>query len=173
MEKEIIIEYKPKTDILVKVSKYLLSRMPFVKVLIFVFFFVVFQNAVLSATQAETHLQWSFIDLIPFGMVLLVWAGVYFLTMFNIKKNIQKNKKNLESQKITFTKNSFTQEGESFKVENFWQDIFQIKETNNWFLIYLNKTSALPIIKQDLKDNQYTELKQLFNSIDIKKSLKS
>ncbi len=89
MEKEIIIEYKPKTDTLVKVSKYLLSRMPFIKVLIFVFFFVLFQNAVLSATQAETHLQWSFIDLIPFGLVLLVWAGVYFLTIFNIKKNIQ------------------------------------------------------------------------------------
>ena len=29
------------------------------------------------------------------------------------------------------------------------------------------------IRKADLKDNQYNELKELFNSIDIKKSLKS
>jgi len=53
---------------------------------------------------------------------------------------------------------------------NLWKESFQIKETDKWFLLYLNKTSALPIIKEDLKDNQYNELKQLFNSLDIKKS---
>ncbi|PIF33049.1 YcxB-like protein [Flavobacterium sp. 9] len=173
MEKEIIIEYKPNTDTLVKVSKYLLLRMRFVKFIIFIFFFVLLQNIALSATQSVTNIKWDFFDLLPFGMVILVWITVYFLTMYSIKKNILKNKKNLESQKITITKDSFTQEAESFKIENFWKESFQIKETKDWFLIYLNKTSALPIIKEDLKENQYNELKQLFNSIDIKKSLKS
>lgn len=173
MEKEIIIEYKPNSDTLVKVSKYLLLRMRFVKFIIFIFFFVLLQNIALSATQSVTNIKWDFFDLLPFGMVILVWITVYFLTMYSIKKNILKNKKNLESQKITITKDSFTQEAESFKIENFWKESFQIKETKDWFLIYLNKTSALPIIKEDLKENQYNELKQLFNSIDIKKSLKS
>lgn len=173
MEKEIIVQYKPDTETLVKVSKYLLLRMPFVKVIVFVFFFVLLQNVVLAATQSETNLQWSFLDLIPFAIVILVWAVVYSLMVFSIKNNIKKNKKNQESQKITFTKDSFTQEAESFKVQNFWNEIFKIKETDKWFLLYLNKTSALPIIKEDLKDNQYNELKALFNSIDIKKSLKS
>ncbi|WP_337968689.1 YcxB family protein [uncultured Flavobacterium sp.] len=173
MEKEIIIEYKPNADTLVKVSKYLLFRMRFVKFIIFIFFFVLFQNIALSATQSVTNIKWDFLDLLPFAMVILVWITIYFLTIYSIKKNILKNKKNLESQKITITKDSFTQEAESFKIENFWKESFQIKETKDWFLIYLNKTSALPIIKEDLKENQYNELKQLFNSIDIKKSLKS
>ncbi len=173
MEKEIIIEYKPNADTLTKVSKYLLFRMRFVKFIIFIFFFVLLQNIALSATQSVTNIKWDFLDLLPFAMVILVWITIYFLTIYSIKKNILKNKKNLESQKITITKDSFTQEAESFKIENFWKESFQIKETKDWFLIYLNKTSALPIIKEDLKENQYNELKQFFNSIDIKKSLKS
>lgn len=173
MEKEIVIEYKPNVDVLVKVSKYLLSRMGFVKFIIFIFFFVLLQNIILSTTQSETNIKWDIFDLLPFGMVILIWFGIYFLTINNIKKNILKNKKNLEFQKITFTKDSFTQEAESFRIENPWKECFQIKETDKWILIYLTKTSALPIIKSDLKDDQYNELKQLFNSIDIKKSLKS
>ncbi|WP_396155960.1 YcxB family protein [Flavobacterium sp.] len=47
-----------------------------------------------------------------------------------------------------------------------------MKETKKWFLIYQKKNTALPIIKTDLKDNQYNEIKELFNSINIKKSLK-
>jgi len=173
MEKEIIIEYKPNVDTLVKVSKYLLFRMGFVKWIMFIFFFVIIQNAILSTTQSETNLEWNFLDFIPFGIVIIVWLAIYFLTISSIKKNILKNKKNLELQKITFNRETFTQEGESFKMVNLWKESFQIKETDKWFLIYLNKTSALPIIKEDLKNNQYNELKQLFNSIDIKKSLKS
>lgn len=173
MEKEIVIKYQPNIDVLVKVSKYLLLRMRFVKFIVFIFFFVLLQNIALSATQSVTNIQWNFLDLLPFGIVILVWIIVYFLTISNLKKNIIKNKKNLESQKITFTKDSFTQEGESFKIENFWKESFQIKETKDWLLIYLNKNSALPIIKEDLKHNQYNELKELFNSIEIKKSLKA
>ncbi|KQO32798.1 hypothetical protein ASF10_20310 [Flavobacterium sp. Leaf82] len=173
MEKEIIIEYKPNADTLTKVSKYLLLRMRFVKFIVFIFFFVLIQNIALSATQSVTKIKWDFFDLLPLLMVVLVWIIVYFLIMYSIKKNILKNKKNLEPQKITFTKDFFIQEGQSFKIENLWKECFQIKETKDWFLIYLNKNSALPIIKENLKDNQYNELKQLFNSIAIKNSLKS
>jgi hypothetical protein len=173
MEKEIIIEYKPNADTLTKVSKYLLLRMRFVKFIVFIFFFVLIQNIALSATQSVTNIKWDFFDLLPLLMVVLVWIIVYFLIMYSIKKNILKNKKNLEPQKITLTKDFFIQEGQSFKIENLWKECFQIKETKDWFLIYLNKNSALPIIKENLKDNQYNELKQLFNSIAIKKSLKS
>ncbi|MFH6950977.1 YcxB family protein [Flavobacterium sp. FlaQc-51] len=143
------------------------------KFIVFIFFFVLIQNIALSATQSVTKIKWDFFDLLPLLMVVLVWIIVYFLIMYSIKKNILKNKKNLEPQKITFTKDFFIQEGQSFKIENLWKECFQIKETKDWFLIYLNKNSALPIIKENLKDNQYNELKQLFNSIAIKKSLKS
>ena len=54
----------------------------------------------------------------------------------------------------------------------FWKDIFKIEEKNDWFLIYITKDMAKVIRKADLKDNQYNELKELFNSLNIKKSLK-
>jgi hypothetical protein len=41
-----------------------------------------------------------------------------------------------------------------------------------WFLIYIDKKHAKVIRKADLKDNQYNELKELFSSLPIKKSLK-
>jgi len=54
----------------------------------------------------------------------------------------------------------------------FWKDIFKIVEKNDWFLIYITKNMAKVIRKADLKDNQYKELKELFGSLNIKKSLK-
>ncbi|MEO8240118.1 MAG: YcxB family protein [Flavobacterium sp.] len=173
MEKEIVIEYKPNIDTLVKVSKYLLFRLPFIKFIPIIIIFVLVQNYFSSFSKSEKIKSFDIIDLLPFAIIIITWAYVYFRTLSTMKKNILKNKKNLEIQKLTFKKDSFIQEGESFKIESFWKESFQIKETNDWLLIYLNKNSALPIIKADLKENQYSELKQLFNSIDIKKSLKS
>jgi len=89
-----------------------------------------------------------------------------------MKKNILSNKKNFELQTITFNTKSYIQEGETFKIENFWNETYQIKETKKWFLIYQKKNTALPIIKTDLKDNQYNEIKELFNSLNINKNLK-
>lgn len=63
--------------------------------------------------------------------------------------------------------------GDSFNMKFFWKDLKKITEKKDWFLIYLEKNSAKVLNKSDLKNNQYNELKQLFNSIDIKKSLKS
>ncbi|MBW4359764.1 YcxB family protein [Flavobacterium taihuense] len=176
MEKEITIKYKPNIDTLVKVSKYLLIRMPFLKIAPFLIVIFILQSNLGTFLESNnnTNLKnWNIIDIFPFVLIITIWAFVYFRTMSTMKKNILKNKKNLETQKISFKNNSFIQEGETFKIENFWKDSYQIKETNEWFLIYLQKNSALPIIKADLKDNQYNELRLLFNSIDIKKSLKN
>ena len=105
-------------------------------------------------------------------MVIGIWAFIYFKTISTMKKNILDNKRNFETQKIIFNMQSYIQEGESYKIENFWNETFQIKETKEWFLIYPKKNTALPIIKSNLKDNQYNELNELFNSINIKKSFK-
>jgi hypothetical protein len=175
MEKEIIIEYKPNIDTLVKVSKYLLLRIPYLKFIPIILFFVLFQNnsSQFLGFNNITPTKWDFFDYLPIIIILFAWGFIYFRSISSMKKNILKNKKSLETQKIIFKKDSYIQEGETFKVENFWKELYQIKETNDWFLIYPNKNSALPIVKADLKDNQYNELKELFNSIEIKKSLKS
>ena len=179
MEKEIIIEYKPNIDTLVKVSKYLLIRLPFLKIVPFLIVIVLLQNNLgnfINNNNNNNNLnskKWDFTDIIPFIVIISIWFFIYFRTMSTMKKNILKNKKNLETQQIIFKSNSFIQEGETFKIQNFWKDCYQIKETNEWFLIYLQKNSALPIIKANLNNNQNDELKLLFNSLNIKKSLKN
>lgn len=174
MDKEIIIEYKPNIDTLMDASKYILFRLRFVKYIIIVFFIILLQSVTqISGGFPEAKEQSLFSNLLPIIMMMAIWSILYFATIFQTKKSILKNKKNLEHQKITFNKTSFIQEAVSFKMDNYWSEIYKVKETKNWFLIYLAKNSALPIIKADLKDNQYNELKELFNSIDIKKSLKN
>lgn len=170
MEKEIKIEYQPDIENLMKVSKYLLLNLPFVKYFAPAFTVLfLFSNILNAILNDKTNLKDS---LMQFGMIILIWLVIYFSIISIIRKNILANKKNSEFQKITFDDKSYIQEGETFKIVNFWNETFQIKETKEWFLIYPKKNSALPIIKADLKDNQYNELKALFNSLNIKKSLK-
>lgn len=175
MEKEIIIEYKPNIDTLIKVSKYLLFNISYLKWIVILLPLILLQDIIvpLFVESSSKSKEWTLFDALPLVIIVAIWLFVYIRLTSSIKKNLLKNKKNLETQKIIFSKNSYIQEGETFKVENFWNELYQIKETKLWFLIYIQKNSALPIIKEDLKDNQYNELKQLFNSIDIKKSLKS
>jgi hypothetical protein len=73
---------------------------------------------------------------------------------------------------IRFKKEYFEETGQTFSVKYSWSEIFKIIEKKEWFLIFLEKNKALPIIKTDLKDNQYIEIKELFNSLNVKKSLK-
>jgi hypothetical protein len=170
MEKEIKIEYQPTIENLMKVSKYLLLDLPFVKyfasAFTVLFLFLNLSNLILNN---KINIKDS---MMQFGMIMIIWIIIYFSIISTIKKNILANKKNNEFQKITFNDKSYIQEGETFKIENFWNETFKIKETKSWFLIYQKKNTAFPIIKVDLKDHQYNELKALFNSLNIKKSLK-
>lgn len=173
MDKVIEIKYQPNIEQLTKVSKYLLLNSTIVKYLplAFIFLFLFTKAPMLFGSISEDKTDYLR-DIFTFCLVISVWLFVYFRTLSIMKKNILTNKRNFELQKITFTTKSFIQQGETFKIENFWDEAYQIKETKDWFLIYLKKNSALPIIKTDLKDNQYNELKELFNSLNIKKSLK-
>jgi len=172
MEKEIKINYQPNIDNLMKVSKYLLLRLPFVKFILFGIIVLFITNNLPGLYNSKTEEKNFFKDIFPYIIIASVWVFIIFRSISLSKENLYKNKRNFEYQKITFNKNSYIQEGETFKIENFWSETYQIKETKSWFLIYPKKNSALPIVKADLKDNQYNELKELFGSLNIKKSLK-
>lgn len=173
MDRVIEIKYQPNIDQLTKVSKYLLLNSTIVKYLplAFIFLFLFTKAPMLFGSISEDKTDYLN-DLLTFCLVIPVWLFVYFRTLSIMKKNILSNKRNFELQTITFTTKSFIQQGETFKIENFWDETYQIKETKDWFLIYPKKNSALPIIKTDLNNNQYNELKDLFSSLNIKKSLK-
>ncbi|MFC6096944.1 hypothetical protein ACFPVY_09840 [Flavobacterium qiangtangense] len=177
MEKEIIIVYKPTLESLTRVSKHLLYSLPFIKFMPFFVLIVILFNRFPQIMGLENNLENQNNEILEITLALLilsiVWGFIYFKTLSTMKKNILSNKRNLETQNIILSNKSYIQEGETFKVENFWSETYQIRETKLWFLIYPNKFSAFPIIKSNLEDNQYQELKTLFNSLDIKKKLKS
>lgn len=175
MDKEITIKYKPNIETLMKVSKHLLFSLPLVKFLPLGILFILLQMFPQFVGINPNNIRdekFTFLNLLPIIMVIGIWTFIYLKTLSTMKKNILDNKRNFETQKIIFNLTSYIQEGETFKIESFWNETFQIKETKDWFLIYPKKNTALPIIKLELKDNQYNELKELFNSINIKKSFK-
>jgi hypothetical protein len=175
MESQIKIVYTPNIESLMKVSKYLLRNLKVIKygpiyVVCLLLLLYVSSHAGLNPGYNAPNQQVS--DYIGFIIFPIVIVFVYFGSLATMKKTILNNKRNFETQNITFNNTSYTQEGETFKIENFWNETFQIKETKDWFLIYPKKNSAFPIVKADLKGNEYNELKALFNSLEIKKSLK-
>lgn len=106
--------------------------------------------------------------------ILIAVAYPIFLLFFiySQTKKILSNEKLKENISIEFNTEYMEDKGESFHMRYFWKDILKIVEKRNWFLIYVNKDNAKVIRKADLKENQYQELKNIFNSLDIKKKLK-
>lgn len=114
-----------------------------------------------------------FIELFYFPDVIFILLPIIILiSVFKLTKARLSNVKLKENIFIKFNNEYVEDVGESFNMKYFWKDIFKITEKNDWFLIYLDKKCAKVIRKADLKDNQYKELKELFSSLNIKKSLK-
>jgi uncharacterized protein YneF (UPF0154 family) len=110
---------------------------------------------------------------ITFTIILLLYGAlVMYKTYSASKKQITSNPRIKENIIYTINNDFFQEKGESFDIKYFWKDVFKVVEKKDFFLIYVQKCVAKIIKKEDLKDNQYNELKVLFNSLDIKKSLK-
>lgn len=173
MEKEITIIYKPNLNTLEEVTKYLILRLPSIKMIVFILLIILFNFYVTHwSSNRIIKEKLQFTDAFPFIIALAISVFIYFRMLNELKRNLLRNKRNLETQNITFSNKSYIQQGETFRIENFWNELYQIKETSKWILIYPRKNSAFPIVKADLKGNEYNELKAFFNSLNIKKSLK-
>ena len=109
----------------------------------------------------------DFPDLIFILLPLMILFSVYKQTKTRLS-----NVKLKENIFIKFNTQYLEDFGESFNMKYFWKDIFKIVEKKEWFFIYMDKKHAKVIRKADLKDNQYNELKELFSSLNVKKSLK-
>lgn len=123
---------------------------------------------ILDNTKKTNH------DFPFFGLIIILLPFfIYLLTYKAAKKQINNNPRIKEDISYIFNMEYFQEKGETFEVKHFWKNILKIVEKKDMFLFYIGKNRAMLLQKADLKDNQYNELKQLFNSIDIKKSLKS
>ena len=169
METAVEIIRHPELKGLVSVSRYILLRMPFVKI-VGVFAVFIFATTLLGQiTQTSPSLGWQ--DWISYFSVVFIWTSIIVGIDYSIRKSITNNPKALEPQTLTLTSSGITSEGQTYKVDYPWESICKIKETRRWFLIFVNKTSALPIEKEKLTDNQYSEIRKLLASVKVKKQL--
>jgi YcxB-like protein len=168
MEKEIIIKPSFAFKDYFKVYLYLyFNRLPFKILLVLISSIISFNVYLLISEQIPLKeiFTSSFI-------IILVSPIIMIFVVYRYTKKILSNKKLKENISIHFNENYIEDIGESFNVKYFWEDIKKIVEKKKWFLIYVDQSASKVIRKSDLKDNQYNELKQLFNSLDIKKKLK-
>ena len=113
-----------------------------------------------------------------FDILLIYFISLILYPMFICLMKYIQTKRSLEDPRLKenitfkFNKEQLEDIGESYSRKFKYSELLKIKETKGFFLIYITKQMIKPIIKADLKDNQYNELKELFNSLKIKKSLK-
>ncbi len=168
MDKEIIIKPSFIFKDYFKVNLFLVLNKPFYYVILpLSFLFLCFD--IYNMIQGSK----SFIELFYFpDLIFILLPIVVLFSTFSITKTRLSNIKLKENIFIKFNNEYIEDVGESFNMKYYWKDIYKLVEKNDWFLIYIDKKCAKVIRKDDLKDNQYNELKELFNSLNIKKSLK-
>ncbi len=169
MEKEIIIKPSFLFKDYFKVNLYEYWNRPSFKIISIAISITIILN-IINFSLHETSLEEIFSS--SFLFILLYPLAIIF-SVYRYTKKILSSPKLKEKISISFNSNYLEDMGESFNMKYYWKDLKKIIEKKEWFLIYVEKNCPKVIRKADLKDNQYNELKQLFNSLDIKKSLKS
>lgn len=173
MEKEILIKNNFNAKTYTKATLNVMLPKP-----IFWFFIVIFLlfliNAIRIIINESSKDNFNFYNLLKSEILILFLPIIlYAILRQSISTKFNQDPKNRENIYHVFNHDFFQVKGESFDTKYFWRDLIMIREVKNYFLLFAAKNHFLIINKNDLKDNQYNELKQIFNSIDIKKSLKS
>ncbi len=168
MVKEIII--KPSFDVnsTIKVTLHVLFGDNKSKIIFFLILFGVSSNIISNIILNKKQE----IDIYSFLMVIFFLTSIIFFSYRGIKKKLLSNPRLKENIFYILNNEYFQEKGDSFEIKHYWKNIVKVVEKKDFFLIYIAKNAALFIRKIDLKENQYDELKELFNSLDIKKSLK-
>lgn len=168
MEKEIIITPHFVLKDYFKIYLELYLRKPLAIFFLSLSFIFLFLN-LYWISQGEKNIN----ELINFpDIIFILFPFIIILSVYNQTKSRLSNNK-LKEKIIIKVNNEYHEDvGESFNMKFYWNEIYKITERNSYFLIYLDKKCVKVIRKADLIDNQYNELKELFNSINIKKSLK-
>lgn len=168
MEKDIIIKPKFELNEYFKANLYLAFSSSSYKILFAILTFAFFSTIIINfCVNTNTSLTFEYIYLFFF-----IYPIIIILSIYNRTKLSLKNKKLKESIIYKLNKISFEEIGETFNIKYNWEEIFKVKETNKWFIIYIQKRIAKIIIKKNLTTQETIDLKELFNSINIKKSLK-
>jgi hypothetical protein len=97
-------------------------------------------------------------------------------TIFQSTKTFSDNKMIKEPLTYDFTSNQILITGETFTSSIRWNSLYKIKELNNWFLLYNDKTSMIVVPKKsfnNLEEVQTIRNFALHTNSDVMKELKS
>ncbi len=170
MTKEIIIKPNYVFKDYFRLNLYMIIRKPFVVIIIsFTLLIFIFSSLGYLISNNRAYI---FNSLKPFYAFSILFPSLIIFRIYRFTKKSLENPKLKENINIKLNNEFIEDNGETFNMKYFWKDIFKIVEKKSWFLIYIDKKFAKVIRKADLKDNQYNELKELFSSLIIKKSLK-
>jgi hypothetical protein len=179
MEKEIIIKPSFEFNVVFSANKHLWYSKISNKILIifisFLLFIFILFTLFLLIFSTKTELNESYNSLINSGptfLVLFLIPIIHYAIIYNNSKRLIKNYRLSENIEFIFNKDFFEEKGETFDIKHYWEKLYKVKECKSYFLIYQNKNLANIIPKTKITNNQYNELKELFNSLNIKKSLK-
>jgi len=173
MEKEIVVKNNFNVKTYTKAALNVMFPKPLVWLSIIPFFLLLI-NAIWIIINEISKDNFTLYNLLRSDILVIFFPLVfYFIIYRSVTSKFNQDPKNKENIHHIFNYDFFQVKGESFDSKYFWKDLLMIKEVKEYFFIFIKKNHFLVINKTDLKENQYRELKQLFNSIDTKKSLKS
>ena len=172
MEKEIIVKPSFNIKSTIKGTFYILFKPWYIFFFSFLVLVCVF-NFLDSYLNIFNNYTTPSEDFPTFGIFIVLFPLFICFSIYkSTKKQINGNPRLKEDISYIFSNEYFQEKGETFEVKHFWKNLTKIVEKKDMFLFYTNKNRAIILQRVDLNNNQYNELKHLFNSIDIKNSLK-
>ncbi|WP_442265366.1 YcxB family protein [Tenacibaculum sp. ZS6-P6] len=102
------------------------------------------------------------------SLALVICVLFFFLSLYKkSKKLISENPRLKEDIYFIFNQEYFEEKGDTFSVKHYWKNVIKIEEKRDWFLVYIKKSNAMIIRKNDLKE-QITDFKKLIKNINLK-----
>lgn len=129
------------------------------------------------ATTKTDEAIWG--DLLTSLLPVIIIAAIYiymmrFLKAKNPKKLIETKARYFTNVTYTINNAFFKKQGEGFEISFNWEEIYRIKETPKFYLIFQEKLQAHVIDKAQLDPWQLEDIKEIFESVKpkVKVSLK-
>jgi NADH:ubiquinone oxidoreductase subunit 5 (subunit L)/multisubunit Na+/H+ antiporter MnhA subunit len=190
MEKEVVTVQSLDPEIIKKAKKAILfSLKPKWWLYIGLLTVIVFINWYTSPDESHNHVNtqvhkaktdseiWTDVVTALLPVIAFVVVFTIMLRTFrarNSKKLIEKKARYFTNVTYTINNVFFKKQGEGFENTYYWEEIYRIKETSQFYLIFSEKAQAHVIDKAQLDPWQLEETKEIFEAIKpkVKVSLK-
>jgi len=188
MEKEVVTTQSLDAKTVNKVSKSILISRKW-RVVLYIVIVTVFgiKNFITNNTSStndnysETPSQDNVVPaseilimLLPAVVVVVIFIILYIVKRKATQKQFEKKGRFFRNVTSTINNKFFKTQGEGFENTYYWEEMYKVRETPQFYLIYSEKLRAHVIDKAQLDPWQSEDIKEIFKSLEtkIKVSLK-